>query len=151
MTFVAGAAALSGCGGGGGSNNNVQIRAVDASANGGGQGFLGVTSYQGQAGGPSSVAFSLSAASGTTYPTLMQNFLAANFYSLVLVGRPDVASPTDPRYPTVIPIQDVFSSSYTSQAAVRLVYAAPDAGPVDVLMNGAVGRRRRRRDIQGRQ
>ena len=145
-------ALLSGCGGGGGGNStNAQIRAIDVSANGGttsvsvngsqiggNQGYSGVTSYQGFGGGPASVTFSLSANSGTTYPALSQNFLVSNYYSLVLMGRSDVTTPTDPRYPTVIAIQDVFSSPATSQAAVRLVYAAPDAGPVDVLMNGAV-------------
>ena len=149
---LSGIALLSGCGGGGGNgSSNAQLRAIDVSANGGtasisangsqiggNQGYSSVSSYQGRSGGPASVTFSLSAASGTPYPALTQNFLAGSYYSLILVGRADVTSPTDPRYPSVIAIQDTFGSSYTSQAAVRLVYAAPDAGPVDVLMNGAV-------------
>ena len=148
---LGGIALLSGCGGGSSNSNSAQIRAIDVSADGGttsvsvngsqiggSQGYPGVTSYQGFGGGPASVTFSLSANSGTAYPAISQNFLVSNYYSLVLVGRSDVTTPTDPRYPTVIAIQDVFNSPATSQAAVRLVHAAPDAGPVDVLMNGAV-------------
>ena len=150
--ILGGIALVSGCGGGGsGNSNNAQIRTIDASANGGTatisvngtqlsnkQGYFGVTSYQGQAAGPASVTFSLNASSSTTYPPLTQNFLANDYYSLILVGRSDVTAPTDPRYPAIIAIQEAFNASYTSEAAVRLVYAAPDAGPVDVLMNGSV-------------
>ncbi len=151
LAALGGMMLLSGCGGGSNNTTNAQIRAIDVSANGGttsvyvngtqiggSQGYSNVTGYQSFGGGPASVTFSMSADSGTSYPAVSQNFLVSNYYSLVLVGRSDVTSPTDPRYPTVIAIQDAFNTSYTSQAAVRLVYAAPDAGPVDVLINGIV-------------
>lgn len=142
-------AVLSGCGGGGGGGSSTtQIRAINASANGGvatvsvsgtqiggGLTYFATTPYQSQNSGPSSVTFSLSAA-GTTYPALAQDFSAYGYYSLVLVGRSDVTA-TDPRYPSIIVVPDTFNSPSTNQAAVRLVLAAPDAGPVDVLVNGS--------------
>lgn len=153
LSAAGGAALLSGCGGGGGSSNNgsgAQIRAIDTSANGGttavfvnssqigSQGYFGATSYQNETAGLDSVTFSLGAASGTTYPPSPQTFLAGNYYSLILVGRADVTSPADPRYPAVLALQDTFTTASTSQASVRVVGAAPDSGPVDVLINGAV-------------
>ena len=152
LTAVGGAALLSGCGSSGTTNNGsgALIRAIDTSANGGTtavfvnssqvgtQSYFGGTSYQNEAAGLDSATFSLSATSGTTYPVLTQSFLAGEYYSLILVGRSDVTSPADPRYPTLIATQDTFTTASTSQAAVRVVGAAPDLGPVDVLVNGSV-------------
>ena len=152
LSAVGGAALLSGCGSSGisGSGSGALIRAIDTSTNGGTttvsvnssqvgrQTYFSGSSYQSESAGLDTVSFSLSAASGTTFPSVTQTFLAGNYYSLILVGRSDVTSPADPRYPSILVTQDTFTTASTNQAGVRVVCAAPDSGSVDVLVNGAV-------------
>ena len=151
LAALCGTALLAGCGGGGSSNNigsSPQIRAVNAISNGGSgtisvnnsvvsgsQGYFGASSYQSLGSPASLVTYSLSAASGITYPSVTANFSVGNFYSVILVGRADITTASDPRYPSVIITSDTFTTLSSGQAALRIVQAAPDAGAVDVLVN----------------
>lgn len=152
LAALAGAVLFAGCGGGSGSSNasTARIRAFDAIANGGtatisvngnairgSQTFAVGTTYQFLGNGASSAAFSLSANAATTYPAITQTFTVGSFYSLFAVGRADITSATDPRYPSLLVTADNFTNLPLGQAAVRVVQAAPDAGSVDVLVNGA--------------
>lgn len=144
------AALLAGCSGSSSdSSGNAEVRVVNACSNGGSstvsvngssissnQNYFSASSYNSKGGGTSSLSFSLSNNSSISYPAAIQNFLAGNFYSLILVGRADITSPSDPRYPTLIVASDTFTTPSTNQASVRFIHAAPDAGNVDVLING---------------
>lgn len=151
VTTLCGSALLAGCSGSGSSlSNTARVRAITAISNGGSatisvngsavvgsQNYFGVSAYQSQNTGSASVTFSLSANSGTTYPSLTQTFSSGTFYSLILVGRSDITSPTDPRYPAILPVSDLLTTPSTSQASLRVINAAPDAGNVDVLVNSS--------------
>ena len=144
------AALLAGCGGGGDTGNSaVQVRAINASSNGGtatvsvsgnsvggGQNYFGVSSYQSAGSGALPVSFSLSSSSSISYPAVTQTFSPGSFYSAIVVGRSDITSSTDPRYPSVIVTTDTFNVPSSNQASLRIIHAAPDAGSVDVLVNG---------------
>ncbi len=142
---------LVGCGGGAGNTSAARIRAVDAatgaatvnilvnsSSTYGDQTYFSVSPYQYIATGTS--VFSYTTTASTTAITSKNNSLSLNsdqFYTAYLIGRPDVAA-SDTRF-----LQDVISDDSkpaipSGQVAVRILHAAPDAGPVDVLVNGSV-------------
>ncbi len=146
---------LAGCGGGGSnngtSNSTARIRAVNAVANSGlgtisvggapvgsGQNYFSASTYQALGNGAAPITFSLSANPGTAYPASTQTFAVGSYYSLILVGRSDITSVSDPRYPTVLFTPDSFPAAQTSGVNIRVVQAAPDAGSVDVLLSGSV-------------
>jgi len=51
------------------------------------------------------------------------------------MGRADVAS-SDARYPKLVVVGDDQTSPSSTDCRIRVVQAAPDAGTVDVLVNG---------------
>ena len=153
LSAVCGAALLAGCGGSGGGSNGsgAEIRAVDTLSNGGsatisvggnsianGQSYFSASAYQSVSNGSALLTFSLSSNHNTPFPSVTQTLSLSGFYSAILVGRSDVTAATDPRYPTLLVTSDSISTPATGQASLRVVNTAPDAGSVDVLVNGAV-------------
>lgn len=151
LGLLGGAALLAGCGGSGSSNSaSPQVRAVNALSNGGNatifvngttvsgsQSYFSASGYQSLGNAASSVTFTLSGvSSGTSFPPVTANLLIGNYYSAILVGRADITAPVDPRYPSVIVTADTLTTPSSSQAELQIVQAAPDAGGVDILVNG---------------
>lgn len=154
--FCAGSAAallaLAGCGGVG-DTSSTRIRAVDAATNAGTANLLvnssasygdqtnfSASSYYYLSSGTSSFSGLANTQSSTPQTaTVSGHNLATNqYYTAFLVGRADVAA-TDKRFLQVHVTSDQKPSSIPSgQAAIRVVDAAPDAGDVDVLVNGAI-------------
>lgn len=73
----------------------------------------------------------------TTSPAIKNSALLASgkFYSAFLVGRSDVAV-TDPKFLHVL-ITDDARTTPADGASLRIINAAPDAGAIDVLVNGS--------------
>ena len=144
---------LAGCGGSGtgSSSGSSHIRSVNAVSNGGsgtlsvngtsvagGQNYFTSSSYQSLGNALSTVTFGLSASPSTVYPPVPDSFLAGSYYSLILVGRADITTATDPRYPSLIVTSDTFTTLSGSEAGLRVIHAAPDAGTINVLVNSAL-------------
>ncbi len=158
-----GVSALAGCGGVGGGTDAARIRAVNvavnadqanilvngASANGDQKAFTptAVSGYLYLAGNKTST-FSWTTAvtlpAGASPPAGPSLYLSNNqYYTAFLLGRTDVnvrstnyTGVTDPRFLQVVVTSDSHPAPASGNASVRVVDAAPDAGPVDVLVNG---------------
>lgn len=145
--------ALTGCGGVG-NTVSARLRAVDAATNAGTTNLLvnSSGSYGDQTYFNASQYFYISTGSSAfsalantqtstaeTAATSNHNLSKDQFYTAYLVGRPDVApgTGTDTHYLQVHVTQDNKPSIGAGQAAIRVLDAAPDAGAVDVLVNGA--------------
>lgn len=154
-------AILTGCGSVSGTKDYARIRAVDAAVNAATANVLvngssangdltqgQATSYLYIGTGKSSFGFTTTAtlpagATPVTGPDL--DLSNGQFYSVFLLGRYDVPvrsttylGVTDPRFLQVVVLDDAHPAAASGQALVRVIDAAPDAGPVDVLTNGAV-------------
>ena len=146
------ALALSGCGGVG-NTVSARLRAVDAATNAGttnilvnasgsygDQKYFNASQYEYLSTGSSDFsALANTQITSVTPPTsqVSHHTLSQDkFYTAYLVGRPDVL-PTDNRYLQVHVTDDTKPSIGSGKAAVRVLDAAPDAGSVDVLVNGS--------------
>ena len=150
--LLGGAGALAGCGGGSGTTGSgALIRAVDASTNGGSatvyvngtnytgsQNFFSNTFYLNLPTGNDSFTFTLGARSGATYPGVTSSASSGSYYSAIVLGRSDVTTNTDPRFPRMIVVNDSPTAPPVGQTRVRVIQAAPDAPNVDVLIDGQV-------------
>ena len=149
---------LTGCGGSS-SSNTAHIRSVDAATNAGtanivinggsstaDQTYFSVGGYEYIQGGKSSsftFTTSVSLINNAILPSNSYNLSDGTYYSAYLIGRSDVpvASTsdttivTDPRFLQVIVASDSHDTP-SGQVSVRVVHAAPDAGNVDVYING---------------
>jgi hypothetical protein len=156
---LATAATLAVCGvagcGGVGNTSSARLRAVDAatdagtadilvnsSASFGDQTYFAVSSsYFFIATGSSSFTSLTSVTSNNsntiTARTASYTLNSGQFYTAYLVGRGDVTVTTDPRDLEVLVTDDTKPTISAGQAAIRVIDAAPDAGGVDVLVNGA--------------
>ncbi len=148
-TLIVGAACLmSGCGGS--SNNgttNAQVKSYDAIPNGGTaavtvSGGLNatVTAFNGSAyvfatPGLQNASFTLTGPPTFTSPNYATSINSSAYYTAILVGRDDVAS-NDARAPQLVLAGDDQTSPSSADSRIRVVNAAPDAGNVDVLVNG---------------
>ena len=162
---AAGALLSAGCGSTG-TDPTARIRAVDlsgnagttgvlvnGSANGGDLNFGNSSPYNYVGQGLSTFSFTTSVAvpTGVTYPpspTLQLN--NNSYYTAYLIGRVDVVNvgnKTDPRFVQTIVTGDkgaaanydvgtAYADPPSGQANLRLLNGAPDAGAVDVLING---------------
>lgn len=164
LALAAIAAALAGAGCGSSSNTDTaHIRAVDVGVNAGNAavivngGAIGgkltfgqVVAYNFIGQGTSTFGFTTDAPlkaniTQPASPTLTLNI--GSYYTGYLIGRSDVAGKADPRFlQTVIAGDKGAAAGYSSpamyvippsgQANIRILNAAPDAGAVDVLVNG---------------
>ena len=149
-TLIGALILLAGCSGSSINGNTARLRALNAIPNGGQatvfvnngstngtQGFLQATPYLFLNTGASTFAFSLTiAASGVTSPTYTITLDRGVPYTALLLGRSDLTTaPSDPR---LLVTTDDATSLPSGSAGLRLLHAAPDAGPVDVLVNGTV-------------
>ncbi len=152
LALSGGAAALTGCGGGGGGSSSglAHFRAVDAVPNGGQatvlfngssytgtQGFSLNSVYLNLDSGSDTLSFTLTSPSTLTYSTVNQSLSSGSYYSAVAVGRTDVA-PTDARYPRLVVLTDDPTTPPVGDTRLRVVQSAPDAGSVDLLIDGQV-------------
>lgn len=144
--------ALTGCGGVG-NTSAARMRAVDAATNAGTVNLLvnSSASYGDQTNFSASAYYYISSGTSafsaladtqnptTQTATVSNHSLDTNqFYSAFLVGRADIPT-TDHRFLQVRVTSDQKPSSIPSgQSEIRVIDAAPDAGTVDVLVNGAV-------------
>ena len=152
IALLAGTGVLTGCGGGGGSTDNgALIRAVDASTNGGqanvylngsnyfgSQNFFGNSFYLNLNSGSDPFTFTLGAESGANYLGVSQTLSSGSYYSVIVLGRADITSAADPRYPRLKVVNDDPTAPPSGQTRVRVILAAPDAPGVDVLIDGQV-------------
>ncbi len=150
---ICGVALLAGCGGSGSGSggSGAAIRAVNTISNGGtatisaggksiasGQSYFSASAYQSVGNGVALLTFSLSGNNNTLFPSATQTLSLGGYYSAILVGRSDITAPTDPRYPTLLATSDSVSTPAAGQASLRVINVAPDAGSIDVLVNGTV-------------
>ena len=141
---------LSGCGGSTNSNSNINFKAFDAIYNGGnavvnasGAAPINLTvpdttaspTYEGASAGTQTASFTLSLPSAFTSPTYPTSLNSGAFYTAALVGIAGVAS-TDARYPKLLLMGDDQTSPASNDSRIRVVQAAPDAGSVNVFING---------------
>ena len=160
-------ALVSGCSGSQTPKANAQIRAIDAATNGqtttviinqseafGEQqisspvsGYLYVqtntpSTFSYTSGTPkaSDLTYTSDLPTGVVAPVTTQTLTTGALYTEYLVGRPDqvVASGAQPASAMqVLVYPDVARSASTGHTTVRVLDAAPNAGNVDVLINGA--------------
>jgi hypothetical protein len=156
MTIALGFAAaaliitLAGCSSSSGLSSGADlIRTVDAIPNGGDatidvnsgtvegdQTFFTASPYLYINPGPSIFSFVLSTNPAIVYPTVDSTLVGNSHYTAVLTGRADISTATDPRYPQVLVLQDDQTVPPGGNERVRFINTAPDAGAVDVLVNG---------------
>ncbi len=143
-------ALLAGCGGSGGTDS-ARLRAVDAatdsgtanilvnsSATYGDQSYFAVSSYFYIGSGSSSfTALANTQSSSTQARTNSYSLSDGQFYTAYLVGRPTTALPTNTGFSEILVTNDSKPTLTGNQAAIRVIDAAPDAGGVDVLVNGS--------------
>lgn len=152
--FGIGAAAcalsLAGCGGSRtSSEGNTFVRVVNELPNGGsatinGPGILfsnvgsfgGFSSYTFETSGSSIFSFSLTAQPTITYPNQTVNLVGGDFYTAILVGRSDITSTSDPRYPKLVFLTDDRTVPAVNDVRIRTINSAPDQPSVDVYING---------------
>ena len=158
------AAALAGCGGGGTSNpatvahvrgfnavpdgttalisvNNSTLPGSVTGSNGtvtNGLGFLQASPYSAEAVSTGNFLFTLTSSAAATFPAVTQALTQGTYYSAFVVGRAGITASSDARYPRLLVVTDDRTLPPTGDARLRIVQAAPDAGNVDVLINGAV-------------
>ena len=149
------AVVLAGCGSVG-NTDSARIRAVDAATDSGTVNVLvnGSASYGDQTYFMASNYFYLSTGSSSFSAIVNTQTTSASarftkhslssgrFYTAYLVGRPTAPTPAAPlandsRYSEVLVTDDTKPALTSGQAAVRIIDAAPDAGGVDVLVNGS--------------
>lgn len=155
-TALAATAVFTGCGGVNvGNTDFARIRAVDAATDAAAANVLvnnssaygdmmnpptkeigNISPYLYVGLGESQFAYTSTAlAAGSLVQITKVTLTSKNFYSAFLVGRPDVAS-TDARYLRVLVTNDSRTTP-SDQASLRVIHAAPDAGAIDVLVNGS--------------
>ncbi len=144
------ALSLAGCGGTS-QSGSAFVRAVDTVGDGGaavvlinGGSWTGVQTYfqaSGYSGRPTgSTAFTFTLTNnlaGATYATNTQT-LASGHYSAIVVGRASVTSSSSAGFPQLLVTSDDTATAAGSNALVRFIHAAPDAGSADVLVKGGV-------------
>lgn len=101
-----------------------------------GQGFLQASSYTSQPISTASVTFTLTSNSAVSYPAVSQALAGGTYYSAFVFGRAGITSAADPRYPQIQVSVDDRTAPPVGDARLRLVHAAPDAGNVDVVLDG---------------
>jgi len=165
LALVLGASLAAGCGSSS-SESTARLKGVDlsvngattgvqvnGSANGGDLGFGEASPYNFIGQGYQDFFFSTTATTTATPPPHVALQLNnGSFYTEYLIGRADVAdvrlATTDPRFLQAVVTGDKgaaagyaitpYADPPSGQANVRLLNGAPDAGPVDVLINGKV-------------
>jgi hypothetical protein len=150
VAVSAAAVLLSGCGGSS-SDDTVRVRSVNAIPNGGAvtidingsayagnQDFFQSSSYLYVGSGNASFTLALSALPGTAFPATAQAIVNNDYYTAIALGRSDVTSAADPRYPKVEVIADDRTAPPAGDARIRVIQAAPDAPNIDVLIDGQV-------------
>lgn len=144
--------ATAGCGGGN-SDNNVHMRVIDtvygstASVDCGTfvitQGdspllTFGTSSfYNDVPPGTNTISFTLSAMPGVTFPTLSEGMSTGNYYTDFIWGSLGSSSGS-PNYPQQAFTVDDRTEPATGNSRMRVIDAAPDAGPIDIFRNGSV-------------
>jgi len=131
-----------------GSSDVVRIRTVDTVPNSGNaaininngtvagsQTFFSGTDYRFLEPGNATVTFTFDV-NTTTYESIPTNVLGGQTYSVLVMGRADITDPSDPRYPIATIVQDNQAATASGTADLRVVLAGPDAGGVDVIVNG---------------
>jgi hypothetical protein len=141
---------LAGCGGTSLNSNVSRIRAYDGatgttstatiyinngSANGS-QNYAAVSSYLYVTSGSSNFAWAVNNLTGGSVTPFAANLNQGSVYSAILLGRADV------EFGSSSPILDITLDDQTSppsgDSRIRLIHDAPDAGPVDVYINGTL-------------
>ena len=138
---------LSGCGGSTNSSSFANLKSYDAVPNGGtatvsasGASTASLTAfttsaYVNASAGLESASFTLTGPPAITSPTYPVSLNSGVFYTAIVLGRADVSS-SDSRYPKLVIAGDDQTTPQSADCRIRVVQAAPDAGTVDVLVNG---------------
>jgi hypothetical protein len=128
-----------------------QIRAVDASPNGGTatlfinegtasgtQTFFQASPYLFIGSGAAGFQFTLTGSTNGAFTASNQTIASGGVYSAVIIGRADVTDEIDARFPRLVFLQDDTGAVPGGSALVRVFNAAPDSPNVDFLEGGAV-------------
>lgn len=149
LAIAAGLAVLTaGCGGSTNNSNFSNLRVFDACPNGGtgtvtttsgpisAAAFVVPSTYAIAPSGTSAVTFTLSGEPAQTYPGYSFSLNTSSFYTTFIMGRADITNSLDPRFPKLVIGGDDQTSPASNDCRLRFVDAAPDAGIVDVYING---------------
>jgi hypothetical protein len=99
--------------------------------------FGGATFYNNVPNGTDTIAFNLTNWSGPLpFASLSEGLNTGIYYTDFVMGRQDITDPTNPRFPVQIFATDDRTTPGTGNARMRIVDAAPDAGTIDVRVNG---------------
>jgi hypothetical protein len=127
--------------------NTSLVRFVNACPNGGTAGFLAggsaygnepffaATPYYAASISTPNFSFTLSSQPTTVYTPATISLSAGQSYSAVVVGRADITTTTDVRYPQMQIVQDTTNAPPSGDINLRIVNAAPDLTSATVLVN----------------
>lgn len=148
MLLAAAVLPLTGCGSSSTPTVSSVVRFVNAVPNGGtasffaggtfagNEQFFGQTSYQTVLTTEPAVSFTLAANPGIAYTSAKPNFVAGDFYTAIAMGRADVTTTTDTRYPQIQIVQDNLSMPPAGDITLRIFQVAPDLTNASVTVNG---------------